>query len=50
MEFLFSFIQENAHYAHWAVFTLLMLAGLNFPISEDLIVTVSGVLASTLVP
>jgi membrane-associated protein len=50
MEALFPFIQEHAHYAHWVVFGLLMLAGLNFPISEDLLVIFSGVLASTVVP
>jgi membrane-associated protein len=50
MDFLFSFIQEHATYAHWVVFSLLMLAGLNFPISEDLLIIISGVLASTLVP
>lgn len=50
METLLTIVQENAQYAHWVVFGLLMLAGLNFPISEDLVIIVSGVLASTLVP
>ncbi|MCH9608644.1 MAG: Inner membrane protein [Chlamydiales bacterium] len=45
-----SFIFENAQYAHWLVFGLLMLAGLNFPISEDVLIVFSGVLASTVVP
>lgn len=50
MDTLFPFIQDHAAYAHWVIFGLLMLAGLNFPISEDLLVIISGVLASTLVP
>jgi membrane-associated protein len=50
MDFICAFIQEHAFRAHWAVFTLLMLAGLNFPISEDILIILSGFLASTLVP
>jgi membrane-associated protein len=50
MELLFSFIQDHAQYAHWVIFSLLILAGLNFPISEDLLIIISGILASTLVP
>lgn len=50
METIFLFIQEHAQYAHWVVFSLLMLAGLNFPISEDIVIIGSGVLASTCVP
>jgi membrane-associated protein len=50
METILPFIQEHAHQAHWFVFSLLMLAGLNFPISEDLMIIFSGILASTIVP
>lgn len=50
MDTVWPFILEHAQFAHWFVFGLLMLAGLNFPISEDLVVIASGVLASTLVP
>lgn len=50
METILPFIQEHAHQAHWFLFGLLMLAGLNFPVSEDLVIVVSGVLASTFVP
>ncbi len=50
MESLFCFIQDHAQYAHWVVFGLLMLAGLNLPISEDLLIIISGVLACTVVP
>lgn len=45
-----NFILENAQFAHWWIFSLLMLAGLNFPISEDLLIIISAVLASTVVP
>lgn len=49
-ETLLPLIQDHAPHAHWFIFGLLMLAGLNFPISEDLLIIISGVLASTLVP
>lgn len=44
--------QAAAHieYAHWIFFALLMLAGLNVPFSEDLIVITAGALAATLSP
>ncbi len=47
---LIPFIVDHAQYAHWVVFGLLMLAGLNVPISEDLLIVISGILASTVVP
>ena len=47
MDSIIFFINQNAHYAHWVVFSLLMLAGLNFPISEDLVIIASALLAST---
>jgi len=50
MDSLLLFITEHAQYAHFAIFGLFILAGLNFPISEDLLIIVSGVLASTIVP
>ncbi len=50
MESILLFIQDHAFHAHWFVFGLLMLAGLNIPVSEDLLIIVSGVLASTFVP
>jgi membrane-associated protein len=43
-------ITDNAQYAHWLIFGVLILAGLNVPISEDLMLVTSGVLASTVVP
>lgn len=50
MDGVFSFIFENAQYAHFVVFGLFMLAGLNLPISEDLLIILSGVLSSTVIP
>lgn len=50
MEQIFQFIFLHASYAHWVVFGLFMLAGLNLPISEDLLIIISGVLSSTVIP
>jgi membrane protein DedA with SNARE-associated domain len=50
MENIIQFIFEHAQYAHWIVFGALMLAGLNIPISEDLMIIFSAVLAATVVP
>lgn len=50
MDFLIQFIFEHAQYAHWIVFAALMLAGLNVPISEDLMIIFSAVLAATVIP
>lgn len=50
MESIIQFIFEHAQYAHWIVFSALMLAGINVPISEDLMIIFSAVLAATVVP
>ncbi len=50
MDTIIQFIFENAQYAHWIVFGALMLAGFNVPISEDLMIIFSAVLAATVVP
>ncbi len=50
MDSTFSFVVSHANYAHWVVFGLFMLAGCNFPVSEDLLIIVSGFLASAIVP
>lgn len=50
MEALFDFISSNAAHAHWIFFGLLILAGLNVPISEDLMLLGGGALTSTLLP
>jgi membrane-associated protein len=50
MEPLLNLITSNALHAHWWFFFLLILAGLNFPISEDLLIITSAVMAATVVP
>ena len=50
METLFSYICEHAHNAHWIMFGLLLLAGLNLPISEDLMLLFGGAIASRCIP
>ena len=50
MEFLLTYICEHAHHAHWIIFVLLLLAGLNIPISEDLMLLTGGAIASTCIP
>lgn len=39
-------IQQNVHMAPYVIFSLLLLAGFNLPISEDGMLFISGVLAS----
>lgn len=46
MESLIQFTSEHTHLAHLIFFSLLMLAGLNIPISEDLLVLSGGYIAS----
>lgn len=50
MEWLIPWATENAHNAHFLLFGLLMLAGFNLPVSEDLVIITGGVLASTVIP
>ena len=50
MDTLVQFILSHAIHAHWIVFGALMLAGINVPISEDLMIIVSALLAATVVP
>ncbi|HEV8053056.1 MAG TPA: DedA family protein [Parachlamydiaceae bacterium] len=50
MESIVNFACAHVHSAHWIFFLLLMLAGLSFPISEDLILLSAGALASTCIP
>jgi membrane-associated protein len=47
MESILSLICEQSHNAYWIIFCLLLLAGLNVPISEDFLLIVGGVIAST---
>lgn len=50
MDFLANFIIDHAAMAHWIVFTSLILAGFNLPISEDLMIIISAILAASVVP
>jgi len=50
IENFFSYICENATQAHWVIFLILLLSGLNLPISEDLVLLGGGALAATCLP
>jgi membrane protein DedA with SNARE-associated domain len=50
METLISIITEHAHHAHWFVFGAIILAGLNIPISIDLLILLSAFLAAAIIP
>lgn len=50
MEIIANFACQNAHSAHWIFFLLLLLAGINIPISEDLILIIGGAVASICIP
>ncbi len=47
---MIEFLLEQATHAHWYIFALLLLAGLNIPVSEDIMAIGAGVLAATVVP
>jgi len=46
MEELIQIIQANIQYAHFIIFGVLLLAGLNIPVSEDAMLFISAILAS----
>lgn len=50
VESILDFICSHAHNAHLIIFGLLLLAGFNIPISEDLMLITAGALASTCIP
>ncbi|MDE3045094.1 MAG: DedA family protein [Verrucomicrobiota bacterium] len=50
MDTIIQFIFDHAQHAHWIIFGALMLAGINVPISEDLMIILSAVLAATVIP
>ena len=50
MDTLSDFLLAHAAHAHWMIFGALMLAGFNIPISEDLMIILSAVLAANVVP
>ncbi len=47
MEDLIIYIQSNIHYAPLIIFGLLLLAGFNIPVSEDAMLFISAILASS---
>ncbi|MCY3974267.1 MAG: DedA family protein [Simkaniaceae bacterium] len=47
---ILEYVVAHAGYAHWIVFGLTLLAGCNVPVSLDLIVATSAILAATVVP
>ena len=50
MESIINFATEHAESAHWLFAFLIILGGLNVPISEDVVMISAGALASTLIP
>lgn len=50
MEGILTYICEHASHAHWIIFCLLLLSGLNIPISEDVLLLGGGAIASTCIP
>src|SRR3990172_3328356 len=50
MDAINTFILEHAHNAHWFIFGAILLAGLNIPLSIDLLVLASALLAATIAP
>ncbi len=50
MDTLVEWIVSHAENAHWFVFGSILLAGLNIPISADVIIIISAILAATVVP
>ncbi len=47
IESLLHYICEHAHHAPWIIFFLLLLSGLNIPISEDMMLLGGGAIANT---
>lgn len=45
-----TFICAHAHQAHWVIFLLFLLGGLNIPVSEDILIIGGGAIASTCIP
>ncbi|CAM0117862.1 DedA family protein [Rhabdochlamydiaceae symbiont of Dictyostelium giganteum] len=50
MESLISWILAHAHSAHWWIFAAILLAGFNLPISADVLIALSALLALSLGP
>lgn len=47
---IISFIIEHAHSAHWFFFIAILLAGINMPVSIDVVVLAAALLAATVIP
>jgi len=50
MEIILQWLAEHAQLAPFAIFGLLVIAGFSLPISEDLLLLASGMLAATVMP
>lgn len=50
MEALTEWIVKHAQYAHWFLFGIILLAGVNIPISVDLLIIFASFLAVTIIP
>jgi membrane-associated protein len=50
MDSLIDWILRHAQHAHWFVFGTILLAGVNIPISIDVVVILAGFLAATVIP
>ena len=50
MDAIISFVYEHAHIAHYIIFGSLIMAGFNVPISEDIMIVISALLAANVVP
>lgn len=50
MDHLVEIISHHAQHAHWYIFIGIILAGFNIPLSADLLVLLSALLAATIIP
>lgn len=50
MHSLIEWISHHAEHAHWFLFGAILLAGINIPISVDVIIILAGFLAATMIP
>lgn len=50
MDYLYDFLMSHANSVHWLIFGLILLAGLNFPISIDIVVILSAFIAARVLP
>ena len=50
MEFLTRFIETHQNYAHWLIFGTILLAGFGLPISIDVMMICSALLAAHMIP